>query len=238
MNRSDIGFVLKGFGLAVRISCVSLAIGTAEAAAALAQAPPTVAPATPTPPPTVMKSIITERAITELEHKSILKGDWTNAITPPKTPVPVTEFLTTLARSLCIPTPPNLANKARWYQPSITALNALVPTNYVAPHPETAKQISRQDAVAYAVRVATTTHTIQLDAMPAKLPAFADEASIKPDARYAAKLAAYTRLVVVGPDNKFHPTAPLQAGDSAILAAQLAENYDLQARVASERSCR
>lgn len=202
----------------------------------IGQVPPTVPPGAL---PATSNVLTPEAAIQKLEDLSILKGDQFGAIAPLSKPIPATTFLVTLQRALCIGLRPgtSLPAHALWYESSLIALNPIVPITAVVPRAEVTQGMSRQDAVMYAIQVAMSTRTIRLEAIPAKFPAFADETSIRPNARYAAKLAAYEGLIRIKPDNRFNPTSPLSGADSYVLTATLAQLRRAQAQSIGVTSC-
>ena len=104
------------------------------------------------------------------------------------------------------------------------AFNAAAQLGFISKTPPASNALqitSREQAALAAVRTATAIHILRAGAMPARLPGFADEDSIAPEARRAAHEAVIFGFLQVGPDNRFRPADPISFGETALLMDQV-----------------
>jgi hypothetical protein len=220
------------FGIGLVVACLFNAISSraAQPSARLAQATQSPSP-TPSPQgaalsPAARPTVSSEGAAADLEHKKILLGNGaTGQITAPAAAISVKEVVLMSNRAIC-QTPPPTASLNSTASPGPSAPGATHPT--------------RQDAVAYTMRLVATTHLIQLDTIPRHFPKFKDEDQIAPDAREAAKLAVYLGFFRdIGPKNEFRPTALMTAGPWDQFIDSIAVRHDaIASATTSQRSCR
>jgi len=221
---------MLGSGLVVACLLSTVTSRAAQAPASVAQATQSPSP-TPSPPastllPAVRPTVSSEGAAADLEHKKILLGNGaTGQITAPAAAISVKEVVLMSNRAICQTPPP---------AGSATSVATPVPTAPGTTHP------TRQDAVAYAMRLVATTHLVQLDTIPRHFPKFKDEDQIAPDAREAAKLAVYLGFFRdIGPKNEFRPTALMTAGPWDQFIDSIAVRHDaIATTTSSQRSCR
>lgn len=157
-------------------------------------------------------------ALRNLRDASVVQGDQLGNVTPIADPINITQFLVLLQRSLCVNA--HTANlKTPWYSSALRAVGRAIPVPQVDPYPEGGWLISRQDAALYAYDVIVYAR-LPIAQTPANAPPFADEAQIRPNARFAVTSVVYADLMSTE-RNWFRPTRPLTAGDAYLLSWKL-----------------